>query len=87
MKPDSSPPIPVRLALGIVLGLLLFGCGSEPADPPRPAPALEPTGLVIDYPPDGAVFPPDFTTPTFLWHDDTAKVDVFRITFTGSAFA
>src|ERR1017187_8176814 len=29
------------------------------------APAL----LTVDYPPDGAVFPPEITPPTFMWRD------------------
>jgi len=29
-------------------------------------------GLTIDYPAEGALFPPDFAPPTFLWHDATA---------------
>ncbi len=29
-------------------------------------------GLTIDYPAEGALFPPDFAPPTFLWHDASA---------------
>jgi tetratricopeptide (TPR) repeat protein len=40
-------------------------------------PALR--SLAIDYPPEGAVFPPDFAAPTFLWRDPAAAVDRWRI--------
>lgn len=33
------------------------------------APAQQSTGIVIDYPEEGSIFPPDFAPPTFLWHD------------------
>jgi tetratricopeptide (TPR) repeat protein len=36
--------------------------------------AVTPAGaasLRLDYPAEGAVFPPDFSPPTFLWHDDS----------------
>jgi tetratricopeptide (TPR) repeat protein len=37
-------------------------------------------GLTIDYPSEGALFPPDFAPPTFLWRDATAatawRIDV-----------
>jgi hypothetical protein len=29
-------------------------------------------GLTIDYPPDGALFPPEITAPTFVWRDASA---------------
>jgi hypothetical protein len=36
------------------------------------------TGLVIDYPAEGSLFPPDIAPPTFLWRDDT-KATSWRI--------
>ena len=36
------------------------------------APAQQAPRLVIDYPAEGSVFPPDFAPPTFLWRDSEA---------------
>ncbi|MDJ0521012.1 MAG: tetratricopeptide repeat protein [Planctomycetota bacterium] len=55
------------LACAAACGLLLLamsGCGG----PEGPDTSFR--ELVIDYPRPGTVFPPDFTAPTFLWHDD-----------------
>lgn len=35
-------------------------------------------GLTIDYPPEGALFPPDIAAPTLLWRD-TSKATAWRI--------
>ena len=32
-------------------------------------PAQQPARIVIDYPQEGSIFPPDFASPTFLWRD------------------
>ena len=42
------------------------------------APFAEAPGLTIDYPGEGAVFPPDIAPPTFLWRD-TSKATQWRI--------
>ena len=34
----------------------------------------------IDYPLEGSVFPPDFTPPTFVWHDNTDGVEAWKAT-------
>jgi Flp pilus assembly protein TadD len=34
--------------------------------------AVERAAIVIDYPLEGSLFPPDFTPPTFLWRDSNA---------------
>ena len=47
-----------------------------------------PAGIMIDYPGDGAVFPPEFPPPTFLWRDPepNAASWVIEVTFAnGSA--
>jgi hypothetical protein len=36
------------------------------------APAQQAPRIVIDYPEEGAIFPPDFAPPTFLWRDSQA---------------
>lgn len=30
---------------------------------------LHPSGISIDYPREGTIFPPEFSSPKFLWHD------------------
>ncbi len=58
----------VRSAMAL---LLLVGCGTAPPRDTRP-PTQDGT-LEIDYPPDGAVFPPEFPPPTFKWRDATGS--------------
>ncbi len=44
---------------------------------------VESTGrLTIDYPEAGTIFPPDFTSPTFTWHDSIGDVKLWRIDVT-----
>ena len=43
-----------------LVSLLLFLAGAYPA---RPA-------ARVLYPPEGAVFPPDISAPTFVWRED-----------------
>jgi tetratricopeptide (TPR) repeat protein len=57
--------------------LLLAACGES--DPTGESRGGKSAGLVVDYPLDESVFPPDFTPPTFLWHDDSPNVDLWRI--------
>jgi Flp pilus assembly protein TadD len=40
--------------------------------------AVEPR-IVVDYPADGSVFPPDFAPPTFIWRDTAPKSLIWRI--------
>jgi tetratricopeptide (TPR) repeat protein len=40
---------------------------------------LAAAALTVDYPLDGSVFPPDFASPTILWHDD-APAERWRVT-------
>jgi Flp pilus assembly protein TadD len=49
--------------------------------------AGEPARITIDYPSEGAVFPPEITPPTFLWHDpsETAKRWVIEVSFASRA--
>ena len=35
--------------------------------------------LVIDYPQDGSIFPPEITPPTFIWRDADAAAKTWRI--------
>lgn len=38
-----------------------------------------PTGITVDYPFDGAVFPPEFIPPMFMWSDDASGADTWLI--------
>ncbi len=46
---------------------------------------LAPGKLIIDYPLEGSIFPPEITPPTFLFHDstETAKRWVVEVSFAG----
>ncbi len=41
--------------------------------------ADSPGEIVVDYPIDGSILPPDMVAPTFLWHDETPDVDRWLI--------
>ena len=41
--------------------------------------AGEPTAIVIDYPEDGSIFPPEITPPQFLWRDGANAVTRWQI--------
>src|ERR1039457_774848 len=43
------------------------------------APAQPAPRIVIDYPQDGSVFPPDFAPPTFLWRDSDAAATAWEL--------
>jgi Flp pilus assembly protein TadD len=40
-----------------------------------------PTRILIDYPAQGSLFPPEITSPTFLWRDETAALWRIEIVF------
>ncbi len=61
--------------------LLIAACGDpDTGSPGKPGGAGEVGELTVDYPLEGSVFPPDFTPPTFLWHDDAVGVDTWILT-------
>jgi len=41
--------------------------------------ADEPAALIVDYPLDETIFPPEFVPPTFLWHEPDAGADTWLI--------
>jgi hypothetical protein len=41
--------------------------------------AAQPASIIIDYPADGSLFPPDIVAPTFLWHDPDKRATSWRI--------
>lgn len=43
---------------------------SAPSDRPLPS-------LVVDYPLDESIFPPEIVAPTFLWHEPAAEADTW----------
>jgi len=45
----------------------------------------QPATITVDYPPNGSVFPPDFTPPTFLWRDSQQGVTEWSIEVTFAA--
>lgn len=61
---------------GICAVILAFGCaqlnpvraGQLASDP------VPESKIKIDYPLDGSLFPPEITSPTFLWHDQNPSV-------------
>jgi Flp pilus assembly protein TadD len=38
--------------------------------------------IMIDYPLNWAIFPPEITPPTFIWHDNSKSANLWRIDFT-----
>ncbi len=76
------------LLAGILGGgcvFLLGGVGLSGSSGPKAAGSESPAPakIVIDYPLDGSVFPPEITPPTFLWRDasDAAKRWVIEVSF------
>ncbi len=43
--------------------------------------ASPPAPITIDYPPEGSIFPPEITPPTWLWRDAGKSVTFWRIEF------
>jgi len=74
------------IAAGTVLVLhdarFIAGAGVQAAEG-------DPAAINIDYPLDGAVFPPEITPPTFIWHDRSMVASIWRIdiTFTSGSTA
>jgi tetratricopeptide (TPR) repeat protein len=43
------------------------------------APAQQAPRILIDYPEEGSIFPPDFAPPTFLWRDSLAATTFWEL--------
>jgi Flp pilus assembly protein TadD len=74
------------LLAGIVAGsvLLVGGAGlSQSSGRDRVPFARPPAKIIVDYPLDGSVFPPEITPPTFLWRDPSATATrwVIQVSF------
>jgi Flp pilus assembly protein TadD len=65
------------LFAGIVGASLLFLANeaglSRTSDGEQSPLASKPAKIIVDYPIDGSVFPPEITPPTFLWRDSSEK--------------
>ncbi len=61
----------MRIGLtGIVLVVMAFSAGSAGDGP---------ASIIIDYPQDGSIFPPEIAPPTFLWRDSGQTAALWRI--------
>jgi tetratricopeptide (TPR) repeat protein len=56
-----------------VATLLVGGVYASPLPPPA-------TSIVVDYPSNGSLFPPDMIAPLFQWRDPNASVTAWKIT-------
>lgn len=59
------------LRLAVVVGILAWLALAAAESP-----------LVIDYPADGSIFPPDFAPPTLIWRDAASNSLIWRIQIT-----
>lgn len=58
----------------LVVGSVFLVCGAalHPSATRDSSPQSSPAQLTINYPLNGSIFPPDITSPMFLWHDSSA---------------
>jgi len=78
-----------HISLGFILaGFLCLGAWAAASRPVAPA-STNAHLIKVDYPPNGALFPPDFIPPLFVWSDSSpvARFWRIRITFGGGASA
>ncbi|HWE86090.1 MAG TPA: tetratricopeptide repeat protein [Terracidiphilus sp.] len=66
------------VALGVVLGWVLFGAHRGVVSGAMDAPAA----VTVDYPLNQSVFPPDMEPPTFLWRDPSDRAATWKIDVT-----
>jgi tetratricopeptide (TPR) repeat protein len=78
--------MPRARVLHFLLGLLLSGSlglgwlvGASQAPASK---AVAAQLLKVNYPPNGAIFPPDFTAPLFVWSDSSSSAKFWRIKVT-----
>ena len=75
---------PVLFVAILAAGSLFIASGARRSSGTNDAATTPaPAKINIDYPLDGSVFPPEITSPTFLWHDTshTAKRWVIEVSF------
>jgi tetratricopeptide (TPR) repeat protein len=71
--------------LALAAGVVVLEQRSVAAEVPVGAPAAEvaASGVTVDYPLEGSLFPPDFAAPTFEWRDASAAARWrIEVTFT-----
>jgi Flp pilus assembly protein TadD len=71
---------------GAICVLLVCGAAPNSSSVAGLVPPLgEPAKIIVDYPLEGSVFPPEMTPPNFLWHDPTesAKRWVVEVSLAG----
>jgi len=69
--------LPPRVVLlPCILVALAAGASDDVAARKSP---LQASAIIIDYPEDGSIFPPEITPPTFLWRDGAKGVALWRI--------
>jgi tetratricopeptide (TPR) repeat protein len=68
----------------LLLIVVAIGCkDQDPAPAPSPAtPAPQTSRVIVDYPLDGSVFPPEFVPPTILWHESGSGISSWKVTVT-----
>ncbi|HLH06033.1 MAG TPA: tetratricopeptide repeat protein [Terriglobales bacterium] len=81
----NKPQFPTALIAGILV-VFCFFLMSRPGLPcvsaDRATPASTKATIIIDYPLEGSIFPPEITPPTFLWRDASdAKRWVVEVSF------
>jgi len=57
---------------------MLLHVGDQPW-PAVIAAEIKPAAILIDYPQNNSVFPPEITPPTFIWRDGAERVNRWRI--------
>ena len=62
------------------LAVGLYASSPKPASPI--VNSIVANQIVVDYPPEGSLFPPDIIAPTFQWRDAEPSVTVWRIDVT-----
>jgi len=67
----------------LVCGAAVFGVGVSASGGRQVSAAGQPAKIAIDYPLPGSIFPPEITSPNFLWHDpsDSATRWVVEVSF------
>ena len=75
-------------AVLLACGAAMFSAGHVDAaasNTPPETTSTQPANLTIDYPLDRSIFPPEITSPTFLWRDasEQAKRWVVQVSFAG----
>ena len=71
-----------HIFLGLLLaGFLCLGVWAAASHPLAPA-STKVQLIKVDYPPNGAIFPPEFVPPLFVWSDSSPSARFWRIRIT-----